>query len=335
MTCLVITSVQKKTETWCLASPLGPTTKKEGQVPTISDYYGISGPMPFVDVEITADNRLYVDPHAIRLSKNPKPFVAEAIECTDTFLEEVTACVIKGTAFYRRGEDLLQHFVEPWETRLGMSEKGFHGHGGAEVVGEWIWNTLTEDVEALVRVGVLRQLEDLPLFVDGVDRDITSDLTTRIIFHPLARFTAAMIEKCPEFTAVGHEVKTFRKQVWNPALREWDEAEVTLPIADGKPLLLVPKGWARATLLMSAGRFYETAVLSFAQLEQAVVTSKGKVLKTPKDQLAKQPGLGRGRGTNLRVTKRAFKNEQDLLATFKAFVGARYKNADSENDTAA
>ncbi|WP_308799546.1 hypothetical protein [Agromyces silvae] len=304
-------------------------------MPAITDYYGISGAVPFVDVEITADNRLYVDPHAIRLSKGPQPFAAEAVECSDTFLQEVTACVINGPAFHRRGEDLLQHFVEPWETRLGMSEEGFHGHGGAAIVGQWIWKTLTDDVEALVRVGVLRQLEDLPLFVDGIDRDITSDLTTRIVFHPLARFTAAMVAAYPEFTAGEHVVKVFRKQVWNPELREWDEVEIALPVADGKPLLLVPKGWARPTLLMSAGRFYETSVLSFAQLEQAVLSSRGKLLKTPKDELKKQAGLGRGRATNLRVTKRAFDSEQDLLAVFKSFVASRLKRADSDGEAAA
>ncbi|WP_159601587.1 hypothetical protein [Agromyces humi] len=304
-------------------------------MPSITNHYGIFGPVPFVDVEITADNRLYIDPHAIRLSRSPGPFVNEALECTDTFLHEVTSCVIDGPAHHPRGEGLLQHFVEPWETRLGMSEQGFHGHGGAETVGSWIWRTLLDDVEALVRVGILRQLEDLPLFVDGIDRDITSDLTTRIVFHPLAKFTEAMIDEYPEFTAGSHVVRQYRKQVWNPALREWDEAVVTLPVVDGKPVLLVPREWARSTLLMSAGRFYETSVLSFAQLEQAVISSKGKLLKTPKDLLKAQPGLGRGRKTNLRVTLRAFENEQDLLAQFKAFVASRYEGMDGTDVTAA
>lgn len=301
----------------------------------VSDHYGIVGPVPFVDVEITADNRLYIDPHAIRLSKSPQPFGDQALECADTFLEEVTSCVIKGTpAHLVRGEKLLQHFIEPWETRLGMAAEGFHGHGGAEAVGTWIWDTLNGDVEALVRVGVLRHLEDLPLFVEGVDRDITSDITTRIIFGPLARFTAQMIDTYPEFTSNGHEVKTFEKQVWNPTTREWGVEYVTLPVADGKPLLLIPQHWPRRTLLMSATRYYETSVLSFAQLEQAVVSTKGKLIKTPKHILKKQGGLVRGRGTIVRVTKRAIDTEQDLLAAFKVFVASKFNELD-EDETAA
>jgi hypothetical protein len=305
-------------------------------MPTITTHYGIPDPVPFVDVEVAADNRLYVDPHAIRLRKTPLPFADRALECVDTFTHEVTDSIIKGTpADRRRGEKLLQQFVEPWETRFGMSAEGFHGHGGADIVGTCIWEVLNDDAEALVRVGVLKQIEDLPLFVEGVDRDITSDITTRIIFEPLAQFTAAMIERFPQFTSLGHKVRTFRKQVWDPSARDWGGADVALPVVDGKPLLLVPQGWARRTLLMSAGRYYETSVLSFAQLEQAVRMSDGKLSTTPKDRLKKQSGLGRGRGTNMRVTMQAFENEQDLLATFKAFVATQLDKKESDERSAA
>lgn len=297
-------------------------------MPTITTHYGITGPVPFVDVEVMADNRLYVDPHAIRLRGAPQPFASEALECMDTFTQEIFKSIIEGTeASQGGGKKLLQRFVEPWETRLGMSAKGFHGHGGAEIVGNWIWDALNDDVEALVRVGVLKQIEDLPLFVEGVDRDITSDITTRIIFGQLARFTELMIETYPQFNSAGHTVQKYSKQIWNPAIGDWDRANMTLPVVDGKPLVLVPREWVRPTLLMSATRYYETSVLSFAQLEQAVRASDGRLMKTPKDRLRKQADLGRGRSTNMRVTMRAFDNGEDLVAIFKAFVAKRlYKN---------
>lgn len=290
-------------------------------MPTITSHYGISGPVPFVDVDVLADNRLYVDPHVIRLHRSPQAFATHAIRCLDTFADQVTGSIINATpSSLRRGELLLQRFVEPWETRLGMSCEGFHGRGGADVVGSWIWGVLTTDVEALVRIGVLKQIETLPLFVEGVDRDITSDITTRIIFDALASFTAEMLATYLEFTTGEHQVETFIRQIWCPDALDWVEAEVTLPIIKGKPLLLVPNGWARPTLLMSARRYYETSVLSFAQLEQAVVTSTGQLIKTPKDRLKEQPGLHRGRSTNLEVTMRAFRDGHDLLAAFESFV---------------
>lgn len=304
-------------------------------MPTITQHYGISGPVPFIDVEVAADNRLYVDPHAIRLCTPRQPFADHALLCLDTFTEQVTESILEGTPkSLRRGEQILQRFVEPWETRLGMSRRGFYGHGGGDVVGNWIWDVLTDDVEALVRIGVLKQIEDLALFVNGVDRDITSDITTRIIFDALVKFTAQMLAQYPEFTENEHQVGSFTRQIWSVDELDWVEVEVTLPIADGKALLLVPTGWARPTLLMSAGRYYETSVLTFAQLEQAVRGSDGLLIKTPKDRLKKQTGLGRGRSTNLVVTMRAFEKGEDLLATFKAFVLGRLDKCKPEDKAA-
>lgn len=305
-------------------------------MPTITTYYGITDPVPFIDVEVSADNRLYVDPHAIRLRGEPESFADQAVECLDSFTDEVTASVLSpAPAMTARGKQLLQRFIEPWETRLGMSSSGFRGHGGADDVGDWIWDALTGNIEALVHVGILKHVEDLPLFVEGIDRDITSDITTRLIFNPLANFTEAMLAAYPQFTADGQETVDCRRQVWSPANRDWADVEMTLPVANGEPLMLVPKGWARRNLLMTSRRYYETSVLSYAQLEQAVRMSDGKLLTMAKGVLKKQPELARGRSTNTQVTLRALDNDADLLATFKAFVASRLAKQASDGDIAA
>lgn len=295
-------------------------------MPHVTDYYNLSGPVPFLDVDVQIDKPMFVDPRAIRLQNAPEPFVSDANHCTTTFFEQITECALnrRKAAVAAHGLNLLQRFREPWETRLGLAGRGFHGHGGAKDVGSWIWNTLTTDAEALLRVGILNQIEDLPLFVEGVDRDITSDLTTRIIFEPLAHFTASMLEQYPEFSSGSHRVKSFTKQVWDPIKYEWVDREFELPVAAGKALLLIPRDWARHTLLMRAGRFYDTSVLTFAQLEQAVFSESGQLLKTPKDKLKTQTSLSRGRSTNLRVTERALERDENLLAIHKAFVDSKY-----------
>jgi hypothetical protein len=303
-------------------------------MPTIKEYYGITGPVPFVDVEISRDNQLYVDPHAIRRRQRLEPFARDAVTCIDTFLHEVTQSIIDATpASHARGHQLLQQFTEPWETRLGMAKGGFHGHGGGDVVGTWIWEVLNGDAEAVVQIGALRHIEHLPLFVEGVDRDITSDITTRIIFSVLADFTESMLQAYPQLQAGRHKTRTFGKQVWDPVGQSWRIRKVTLPIADGKALLLVPNGWARRHLLMSARRFYGTTVLSYAQLELAVIDSNGKLLTTPKKILRKRTDLREGRATNLRLTLQAIENEEDLINAFEAFVALR-ENPDSSSNAA-
>ncbi|MBM4517265.1 hypothetical protein GS432_16840 [Rhodococcus hoagii] len=104
--------------------------------------------MPFLDVDTTVDNKWFVDPHAIRLHGDVDPFAEKANKCTETFFDEVLHCMSHGTP--QRGLRLLQRFVEPWETRLGLAKSGFSGHGGAEDVGSWIWQALNNDIYALI-----------------------------------------------------------------------------------------------------------------------------------------------------------------------------------------
>ncbi|MEE2061796.1 MULTISPECIES: hypothetical protein [Rhodococcus] len=288
----------------------------------ITSVYGITGSVPFLDVDVTVDNKWFLDPRAIRLHQRADPFAVKANECTETFFEEVLDCVARGDV--RRGLWLLQQFPEPWETRLGLAKSGFSGHGGASEVGSWIWRSLNEDLKAFIVLGLFKEIEELPLFIEGIDKDITSDITTRIIFDALAEFTSYTVDQYPEFTSGGHRVETFGCQAWDSSTRGWVVKAFELPVAADKPLLLVPQGWARQNLLMSASRYYETKVLGYAQLERAVPLSTGKLLKIPKDRLKTVPGLGRGRVTNLDVTRRAHENNNDLIAEFKQFVDMKW-----------
>lgn len=298
----------------------------------ITEHYEISGTVPFLDVDVHDDNRLFVDPRAIRLSARRRDsFADSAVECMDSFTGVVFHLVTTENA--PAGLRLLKNFREPWETRLGMSQTGFHGHGGAEDIGARIWDALTADLEALVRVGVLQHLEDLALFVDGIDRDISSDITTRVVFGPLADFTAEVLRQYPQFTAGRHRTGVVDRQVWNPTTENWSSREMELPLVDGRPLVLVPRDWPRASLLMSARRYYETAVLDQVQLDHLVATAQGEILKTPKAVLKQDRRYRPSRETNRRVTVRAHDERRDLLRQFRAFVDARYERySDDELD---
>lgn len=292
---------------------------------TITEHYGITRAVPFIDVVVNRDNRWYMDPHAIRLTASSSPFGAAAIHCLDTFFETISRGLMSGSARDRAmARDLLTRFTEPWETRFGMARDGFAGHGGAAEVGGKIADALETDLEALLRVAILKYVEHLPVFVEGVDKDITSDITTRIIFGPLAEFTSSVLEAFPEFSAGAHTVEAFRCQVWDPTSSTWTHRQVHLPVVDDKPLLLVPSGWARKDLLMNSRRFYDTSLLSYVQSEQAVVDANGKVLPTPKRVLRTQSGLARGRDTNVTVTARASEAGDNLIDLFRKFVDSRF-----------
>lgn len=292
---------------------------------TITSRFGINRAVPFLDVELDTDNELFLDSHRIRLENMPSPFAQQSLACVDSLLSTVChAALGSDPAEKARARKLLDCFSEPKETRLGLARVGFDGHGGSEDVGGRIWETLTTDAEALLRIGVFKHLAELPLVVNGIDRDITSDITTRTIFGPLSDFTAAMIGAFPEFTAKGELTAMVDRQVWDPASRSWAMRSVLLPVVDGAPLLLVPTSWAGKHLLMTSDRFYDKAVLDYAQVEQSFLAG-GRVQYPAKKSLRRQPGFRRGRHTNRVVTLRAYEEGSDLFAIFRSFVDERYE----------
>lgn len=295
----------------------------------VTTHYGIKDPVQFLDVSIDRDTSMFVDPMAIRLADGPEPFRADAIRCMTTYFDKVTECVLNAHVPSKAaiGEQLLQQFKEPFETRLGYAADGYRGHGGAEDVGSWIWRVLTTDANALVRVGILTKIEEIPLFVNDIAHDITSDLTTRIIFEPLVDYTATQLARHPEFTRGANQTAYFSKQFWNPDTARWEYKQFELPIAGGQPLLLVPDAWARNSLLMNAGRFFDTTLLSHEQIRRAVVGHDGKLIKSRKDDL--RADIERGRSTNIEVTLDAYHVDgTDLVTMHRDFIDERYGPVD-------
>lgn len=285
----------------------------------ITDHFGITDPVSFENVELTCDNLRFLDPHLMRTSGPGHSITAQAIDSIDTFFETIALAVMSGNPTERaHARTLLEQFTEPWETRLGMSRTGFYGHGGAADTGGLIWHELTTNLEALLEVGVLKHLEHLPVFVPNVGNDITSDITTRITFSALADYTADMMVRYPQLIADGTTI--IDSQIWDSASRSWTTRDVCLPVPNGKPLLLVPKGWVGTNLTMNPTRFYETSLLSYGQHEQTAILPSGKILRPPKWSLKEQQDFKRGRDTHIKVTLRAYAAGDDLLEIFRTFV---------------
>jgi len=115
-------------------------------------------------------------------------------------------------------------------------------------------------------------------------------------------------------------------QVWHVGRKEWVEKDLELPSPARKPLLLVPKHWARPSLLMPAGRCYETLVLTFVQEELGTIDpATGKLTGHPnKDTLKQRPKYKRGRPTIVRTTEEAQSAGADLVDRFRVFVDRKY-----------
>lgn len=312
------------------------TTRKEATLATLTSHYGINGDVPFIDVTLGRDTPLFVDPYRIRLSATPTSFAVDAVQCMDTFFGTIGAAVLSTDPTCRKhAEALLGKFKEPRETHLGYAQNSINGHGGAEDIGAGIWSAMNEDIKALFTLGVLKHLEDLSMYVEDVAEDRTSDITSRIIFGPLADFTAEMIQRYPEFTGNGNVTVDVERQIWDSENWQWASRTITLPCVDGVPLMLVPKEWVGSSILMSSGRFFETTLLGFIQDERTSILTDGSLSFPTKKTLLRQKTPARGRDTNLAVTLRAYDGGIDLLKRHRSWVADRYKDSLLERGEAA
>lgn len=285
--------------------------------------FGITGPTDFVDVHVDRDNRLFVDPSAIRVAARNGDVYGKSADASLTAFFDNVLQHLRSTApaIHRQGEANLQNFGEVAATRLGLSKRGTNGHGAAGKLGTRMWDELLLNPLCQRAIATLKYVEDIPLFVDGIDKDITSDLTVRIILEVLENFTADMMLKHPEFVTRRSTV-TMSIQYWDHAGNRWNEKSMTLPAADGKPLLLIPKSFVNYKIQMTYGQYYQVPLLEYIKWENPVSVVKGKksVLRPrfTKKQLRTRPGLSRSRETTREQTARIYKKDRtDVLGDYR------------------
>lgn len=286
---------------------------------TIKSLFSIPEDAPFLDINPAKDNKRFLDSHRIRHQCHSSKHALAATALIDDFLDAVTEKIMSGDNLAAKA--LLSQFKEPSETRLGVSKASFQGRGGASIIGRRIANILTEDLRPLMEVGILKHLENLPLFVEGVDRDITSDIATRIVFGVLVEFTHEMMNMYPQLGA--HKSRE-EYQLWDSLTHSWIYKEVELPLVNGAPLVLVPASWTGPYLLMSARRYFDTTLLDWVQEKQTVMLSDGTIDRPSKDVLRERGDIPENRLTILRLTLEAYNVDVDLIEKFTTFVAQKY-----------
>ena len=88
-----------------------------------------------------------------------------------------------------------------------------------------------------VKSGLLTDLEDTVLLIDGVSVDIVSDIITNIIRGPLIAYTQ---DVCTDLGVLLVE-NVSSGPVWNPKTLIWDVDFVSLPTPNDEKLILIPK----------------------------------------------------------------------------------------------
>src|SRR5262249_49535282 len=145
---------------------------------------------------------------------------------------------------------------------LGLSEDKARGRGLGGERAHDLWRALTTSRAA--QSGLLTDLEDTILMIDGVRADIVSDITTNIIRGPLIEFTQ---ETC-RFHGVPLAAQVDSGPLWDPGTRTWHSRFVELPTPNDEKLLLVPKEIVRATMECDVEKYYRHYVLKRMQEDE-------------------------------------------------------------------
>lgn len=269
----------------------------------VSEHYhlGLRQPqLDFVDVAIDTDSRVFIDPRALLLLETP--WGRDCVALVQDFFRTVLNAIKAGDQ--ARAASLLGQLHEPNETRLGLSRGRPQGHAlGDELAGR-VRQALTES-EA-VQSGLLTDLEDTILMIEGIGDDLVSDITTNVIREPLVRYT----QHAAEDLGIPMEEAVYPGgPFWDPGVETWYQALVPLPVpAAGRPLVLVPKVIVRKRMDYDADEYFSGYIIPLLrEIEIDARSSLVHTLKTTgeprvtkKDLVAK---YGRGKKVNEKVTR--------------------------------
>jgi hypothetical protein len=239
------------------------------KVRRVSDFFHLGATQPFldfVDVDVYSDTEVFFDPTA--LLGLPSPWAHECIGLIQDFFQHVLGLIEKGCN--REALGILQHLREPNETHLGLSRGRARGRGLGPKSAQRLWHALRSSAAA--KSGLLRDLEDTILMVEGVAADIVSDIATNIVRLPLVLFTQ---DRCRELN-IPMEPGIAVGPLWDPGKHAWYAMHTPMPMTPTGPLLLIPKVLVRRKLEYDVDEYLHKYLLPF--LEEQEIAAKTAIV---------------------------------------------------------
>jgi len=224
-------------------------------MPRFSEFFSINRTqyeLDFVDISNEYDTAVYVDPYAIEI--NDDSWAGDAAEYIRSFFNEVLTALRDNSL--DRATMLMSHLREPRETFLGVSRENPRGQGVGKGQSQKLIAAITES--RAYQTGLLTDLSEMALYVEGIDRDKISDLTTNIIRSLLVDYTQ---QQCALYDV---ETEPYSgPPLWDKNRNAWVSQFVQLPRIQGSPVLLVPKYIVRKNISINSQAFYNKQITDF------------------------------------------------------------------------
>jgi hypothetical protein len=283
----------------------------------VSDHYKLGrtqASLDFVDVILDGDTKLFVDPRAFRLLRTP--WSESCVDLIQEFFSAVLDAIHNDDE--QRARMLLWGLGEPNETHLGLSKGSrARGRGVGRILADELYKSLYES-EAR-KSGLLQDLEDTALMVEGIGADRISDITTNVIRPRLLEYTEEVAET---YSIPLEEIES--GHMWKPSTEQWEAHFVKQPVVKNERLLLVPKAVVRYKLDFNPGSYYTRTILSFLanrelQKNSGLVTVlRDGTRKVYKTDVRKKYEKGKKKKTQKQLIVEITRANPELLAEFRA-----------------
>jgi hypothetical protein len=249
----------------------------------VSEYFHLGrtqASLDFVDVDIVADTPLFINPKALTML--PSEFGDECVHLVQSFFGTILELI--RTDRNNEAERLLGQLREPNETRFGLSKGKARGHALGSESAHDVWESLSQSEAA--KSGLLEDLEDTVLMIEGISIDIVSDVATNLIRVPLIQYTQRM---CDLYGIPTYDVVD-SGPLWDSQKKEWYSKFVRLPVAGSGKLLLVPKVIVRTHLQYDSGEYFRHFLLT--RMQQNELAANTELCKSSSLEKARSSARG-------------------------------------------
>lgn len=259
--------------------------------------------LDFVDVDTKNDTKVFLSPTAI--SALTSAWSNSCVSLIQNYFRHVLALIKQGRN--KDAEALLLVLREPNETHLGLSKGRSQGRALGKGSAKDLWRALSTSQAA--KSGLLADLEDAALMIDGINVDIISDMSTNIIRGELIVYTQRMCSQHGIPMIPGVE----SGPVWKPHTKSWDNFFVELPVTEAGKLLLVPKAVVRQQPDYDAGEYYRHYLLTHMQhAELQAGSALVEVLKNGRKRVTKKSLIKAYGGDKTAIVRETLKYPEAL-----------------------
>lgn len=231
-----------------------------GYVMKISEIFNLEKnqrELDFIDIDITKDIPLFLDPYYISTRNDSWAFAAQ--RTIKSFFQHIIDLYMSDRK--DRARQLFMHLSEPNETCLGVSTANPQGRGVGPEEAARIFDYIIES--RAIEYGIVGNVEDFVLFVDGIHKDKISDLTTNLIRKHLVEYTQnqCLLHNIP----LTSDVPT--GEYWDSVRNDWNNELAEMLIINERRILLVPKGVVSFSFQYTPETYCQHFVLNFKQNE--------------------------------------------------------------------